>query len=182
MRGRQGQVWRLSLCRLEFLLPKKLLQSLASFKSQAIGLVLLMAPSFAATSVHPVVPDENARRVGRVAAQNLQTVPVSSRATLVAQMSRHEHDKLRLELREGMHRPVKIGPLDELGFGRLTIRERRLLREQLRRQSDENIDGATISVASPAQEPRPETTDAAIATIAVPESVDVSRPVIEPNQ
>lgn len=139
--------------------------------------------SSAQTDASHAASTQLVRQVAYIPAPSLRVVPVMLPATRLAQMSRIEHDKLRLELREGMHRPVRVGPLDELGFRRLTIRERRLLREQLRRQSDASLQEETISVvANPAnEEPRPETTDAAIATIAVPESVDVSSPVIESN-
>lgn len=55
--------------------------------------------------------------------------------SLLAQLSRDEHDQLRYELRRGLHRPVRVGTLEELGVtGRLSASERRLLRRQLREQ------------------------------------------------
>lgn len=151
-----------------------------------MGLVLLTTTSLSVTSAQLGIAHEHMHRVMVATAPAQLATPASLPAMLFAQMTRVEHDRLRLELREGLHHPVKVGPLDELGFGRLTIRERRLLREQLRRQSDEAADDETMSVIADTgnsinAQPRPETSDAAIATIAVPESVDVSRPVIEPN-
>ena len=145
-----------------------------------------MAASLPATSTLPESRVHQLMHVPAVQIEHAQSR--SPGVVLLSQMSRVEHDKLRLELREGMHRPVRVGPIDELGFGRLTIRERRLLREQLRRQSDVNLerDGTTV-LSSPSQNPvteppRPETTDAALTTVAVPESVDVTSPVIESNK
>ncbi len=164
-----------------------------------MGCILLAAGSFLAVQAQPLwslqanaLQSVSSRaesisvswRASHTAMTNTMPVTTSqatARQLILAQMSRWEHDQLRLELREGMHRPVKVGPLDELGFGRLTIRERRLLREQLRRQSEPGTEDAAIPVIGESlrNEPRPQTTDAAIATIAVPESVDVSRPVLD---
>lgn len=78
-----------------------------------------------------------------------------------AQLSRDEHDRLRLELRQGLHRPVRVGTLQELGLpARLTASERRLLRRQLREQH-ESVGQVrrTGSFRAPEIASRPDTSD-----------------------
>ena len=76
-----------------------------------------------------------------------------SRSYILAQMSRDEHERLRLELRQRANPDGSIGPLDTLiasPFLRsgLTYRERQRLREQLRQQREVARQGGELSPAA----------------------------------
>ncbi len=78
---------------------------------------------------------------------------------MLAQLSRDEHDRLRLELR-GLHRPVRVGSLEELGVAaRLSASERRLLRRQLREQLRSDLPETVVVTNDSTDEPVPDTSD-----------------------
>lgn len=78
---------------------------------------------------------------------------------MLAQLSRDEHDRLRLELR-GLHRPVRVGSLEELGVAaRLSASERRLLRRQLREQLQSDTPETVVVTNDSSDELAPDTSD-----------------------
>ncbi|MGB7184726.1 MAG: hypothetical protein WBD51_22540, partial [Burkholderiaceae bacterium] len=108
-----------------------------------------------------------------------QTVGLQELRWHLAQLSRHEHDRLRVELLRDTHHPVKVGTLESLGVGndRLTAAERQLLREQLRTQrlAEEVMQATVVDTADPVSTGE-DTTDRQVAP-QVPTSHFQSEPI-----
>jgi hypothetical protein len=88
-----------------------------------------------------------------------RSVSADQAVIMLVQLSRDEHDRLRLELR-GLHRPVRVGSLEELGVAaRLSASERRLLRRQLREQLQSDVTGTVVVNNDSTGELVPDTSD-----------------------